>query len=223
MLVSSQLKVKQREEKSTEEIKQWRCVGRWQQRKKREQRKKDTTKTEEGVWSQSDTTYKGPLHVFLKSNYPLLVSHDLSLTETHTHNIPKLPQTRCHLASSRHLIACWGQQFSAPSLPCGVLISAFPNRMWLLVFVRDTLLFAQKRAVKELSECFSNTDGTRNIYPHFQERVRFDKFKYMKKNGKDIQSFVQLRAQVQIFKHTTSFLNNSLSEVYVTLICSDLQ
>lgn len=131
----------------------------------------------EVTWSQPGTTYKGPLHVFLKSNYgwekwisgglgshfpstqpffvSLPLSHHLSpfsWVALYTHKTPHF-----HPTDSQHLIACWGQQFFTPSLPCGVLISASTNRMWLLVFVGDSLLFAQEAAVKELSECSSNT------------------------------------------------------------------
>lgn len=126
--------------------------------------------------SQPGTTYKGPLHVFLKSNYGwekwisggpgshfpctqpffrlsrsltiCLPSRELS----RTHKTPHF-----HPTDSQHLIACWGQQFFTSSLLCGVLISASTNRMWLLVFVGDSLLCAQEAAVKELSECSSNT------------------------------------------------------------------
>lgn len=67
---------------------------------------------------------------------------------THTHKIPHFQtQTRRHSASSPHLIACWGQQFFASSLPRRILISAFPNRMWLLVFARDSLLFTRDEGI----------------------------------------------------------------------------
>lgn len=187
------------------EIKQFRCVDTCSKTKeKTEEERYHKTGGGEGLGNPSETTYKRAapcifkiqlwarkMHygwgaIFPEHNLFCCLYLFLTSCRTPTHKTTHFPQTRCQSASSLHLIACWGQQLPAPLLLCGGMISAFPNRIWLLVFVRLGLLFTQKHVVRELSECFSNTDGTRNIYPHLHERMCFSVFKYMKRNAWDI-------------------------------------
>lgn len=84
----------------------------------RDDKRRESSRT--GQQSELDSTYKGLLYVFLKSNYesernalrlvwgaflPSTHTHTLRGSHTHTQS-HRSAQTRCHFASGLDLIAC---------------------------------------------------------------------------------------------------------------------